>query len=168
VNVALGLVFAKNYSYQQIMLKQQNELIHAEKMASLGILTTGIAHEINNPLNFISGGLHALNTLKAEYEKTEGPLSPEQKKLKKQMEKIMENSMEGVLRASDIITSLSFFANPGKAVKQDHDLEQVLYSVMLSVEKRVPYHISISKDIPPGFIIRCYQSSFSKCSSIYL
>lgn len=162
VNVALGLVFAKNYSYQQIMLKQQNELIQAEKMASLGILTAGIAHEINNPLNFISGGLHALNTLKAEYEKTEGPLSPEQKKLKKQMEKIMENSMEGVLRASDIITSLSFFANPGKAVKQDHDLEQVLYSVMLSVEKRVPYHISISKDIPPGFIIHCYEEQLQQ------
>lgn len=157
VNLALGLVFAKNYSYQQIMLKQQNELIQAEKMASLGILTAGIGHEINNPLNFISGGLHALNTLRTEYRKTEGPLSQEQKNLKKQMEKIMENSMEGVLRASDIITSLSFFANPGKAVKQDHDLEQVLHSVMLSVEKRVPYHISISKDIAPGFIIHCFQ-----------
>ena len=162
VNLALGLVFAKNYHYQQIMLKQQNDLIQAEKMASLGILTTGIAHEINNPLNFISGGLHALSTLKAEYQKLEGPLSPEQENIQKQMEKIMENTMEGVLRASDIITSLSFFANPVKAVKQDHDLEQLLNSVMLSVEKRVPYHISISKDLPPGFIIHCYEEQLQQ------
>ncbi|TFH23441.1 MAG: GHKL domain-containing protein [Bacteroidia bacterium] len=162
VNLALGLVFAKNYSYQQIMLRQQNELIQAEKMASLGILTTGIAHEINNPLNFISGGLHALNTLKTEYQKLEGPLSPEKKKLRKQMDKIMENSMEGVLRASDIISSLKFFANPGKAVKKDHDLEKVLYSVMLSVEKKLPYHISLSKDIPPGFIIHCYEEQLQQ------
>jgi signal transduction histidine kinase len=131
-------------------------------MASLGILTTGIAHEINNPLNFISGGLHALNTLKTEYQKLEEPLSPEKKKLRKQMDKIMENSLEGVLRASDIIASLKFFANPGKAVKQNHDLEQVLYSVMLSVEKRLPYHISLSKDIPAGCIIHCYEDQLQQ------
>jgi len=162
VNLALGLVFAKNYTYQQIVLRQQNEIIQSEKMASLGILTTGIAHEINNPLNFISGGLHALNTLQTEYRKTEGALSPEQKKLNKQMEKIMENSMEGVLRASDIITSLSFFANPGKTVKQDHGLEQLLYSVMLSVEKRLPYHITLSRDIPAGFVIHCYEDQMQQ------
>lgn len=162
VNVALGLVFAKNYSYQQIVLRQQKELIQAEKMASLGILTAGIAHEINNPLNFISGGLHALKTLKTEYQKLEGPLSPEKENIQKQMDKIMENSMEGVLRASDIIASLRFFANPGKAVKQDHDLEQLLYSVILSVEKRMPYHISLSKDIPAGFVIHCYEEQLQQ------
>ena len=70
--------------------------------------------------------------------------------------------MEGVMRASDIITSLSFFANPGKAVKQDHDLERLLYSVMLSVEKRLPYHISLSKDIPAGFVIHCYEEQLQQ------
>ncbi len=35
----------------------QNQLIHSEKMASVGVLTAGIAHEINNPVNFISAGV---------------------------------------------------------------------------------------------------------------
>ena len=162
VNLALGLVFAKNYRYQQIMLQQQNELIQTEKMASLGILTTGIAHEINNPLNFVSGGLHALNTLMGEYQKLDGSQTPRRKELQQQMHKIMENSLEGVMRASDIISSLKFFANPGKAIKQDHDLDQLLYSVILSVEKKLPSHISLSRDIPPGFVIHCYAEQLQQ------
>jgi len=162
VNVALGLVFALNHKYQQIMLQQQNELIQAEKMASLGILTTGIAHEINNPLNFVSGGLHALNTLNSEYQKLDGPKSPRQLKLRQQMDKIMENSLEGVMRASDVITSLKLFANPGKAIKQDHDLDQLLYSVFLSVEKKLPSHINLTRDIPPGFVIHCYAEQLQQ------
>jgi len=162
VNVALGLVFAKNYNYEQIMLRQQDELIQAEKMASLGTLTAGIAHEINNPLNFISGGMHALETMKNEYLKLDGLLSPEKKELQQRMDKIMGNTMEGVLRVSDIITSLEFFANPGKAEKKAHDLEKILYTVMLSVEKRLPYHISISKDIPEGFAIYCVDEQLEQ------
>ena len=44
-------------------LKQsQYQLIQSEKMASLGQLVAGIAHEINNPVNFISAGVESLNT----------------------------------------------------------------------------------------------------------
>lgn len=38
----------------------QSQLVHAEKMSSLGQLTAGIAHEINNPVNFIKGGVQTL------------------------------------------------------------------------------------------------------------
>ena len=90
VNLAIGVVFAKNYEYEQLLVKQQDELIQSEKMASLGTLTTGIAHEINNPLNFISGSLHALNTLMEEYLKLDSEQTPEKKVLLEQIEKIME------------------------------------------------------------------------------
>jgi signal transduction histidine kinase len=78
------------------------------------------------------------------------------------MDKIMENSLEGVMRISDIISSLEFFANPGKAIKLDHDLDQLLYSVILSVEKKLPYHITLSRDIPPGFVIHCYAEQLQQ------
>jgi signal transduction histidine kinase len=162
VNLALGLVFARNYRYEQIMISQQDELIQAEKMASLGTLITGIAHEINNPLNFISGGLHALNTLRNEYLKLEGEVSPEKEALIGQMNKIMDNSLEGVHRASEIITSLRFFANPGQMVKSEHDLESLLYKVMLSIEQSIPYNIKISKEIPPGIKVHCYEEQFQQ------
>ncbi|MCK4880281.1 MAG: GHKL domain-containing protein, partial [Bacteroidales bacterium] len=161
-NLALGLVFAKIYKYEQIMIRQQDELIQTEKMASLGILTTGIAHEINNPMNFISGGLHATSTLKNELFKMEVDPSKERRALYQQMDKIMENSLEGVQRVTDIVTSLNFFSNTGKTIKQDHDLNQLLYSVLLSIERKIPYYISLTKEIPAGTTIHCFEEQLQQ------
>ena len=47
----------------------QSQLIESEKMASLGILTAGIAHELNNPLNYIHGGIRVIYQ---ELEKSNG------------------------------------------------------------------------------------------------
>ena len=44
----------------------QSQLIQSEKLASLGILTAGIAHEINNPINYINSSILALNELAME------------------------------------------------------------------------------------------------------
>ena len=162
VNLALGLVFAENYRYEQVMLRQQDELIQAEKMASLGTLTTGIAHEINNPMNFISGGIHAINTLKNELLKLEKKPSKEKKALYLQMEKIMGNSLEGVQRVTDIVTSLQFFSNPGKMIKKDHDLNQLLYTIFLSLERKIPNNIILTKAIPEGMSIHCYDEQMQQ------
>ena len=162
VNLALGLVFAENHQYEQIMMQQQDELIQAEKMGSLGVLTTGIAHEINNPMNFISGGIHATSTLKNELLKLEGELSQEKSALYIQMDKIMANSLEGVDRVTDIVTSLQFFANPGKTINLDHDLNQLLYSVMLIIEKKIPHNITLTKNIPDGTTIYCYDEQLQQ------
>jgi signal transduction histidine kinase len=165
VNLALGLVFARNYRYEQIVIEQQDELIRTEKMASLGTLTTGIAHEINNPLNFISGGLHALKTLLNQYSAPGRIRSGEKEELAGKMNKIMDNSLEGVLRASEIITSLRFFANPGRMVKSENELETMLYSVMLTIERKIPYHVSFSKEIPAGIKIYCYEEQIQQVIS---
>ncbi|MEJ2596594.1 MAG: HAMP domain-containing sensor histidine kinase [bacterium] len=113
-------------------------------------------------MNFISGGIHAAGTLKNELLKLEGELSPEKKKIYGQLDRIMDNSLEGVQRVTDIVNSLKFFANPGKADRQYHDLEELLYSTMLNLEKTIPENIQLRKNIPPGTIIYCYDEQLQQ------
>ncbi len=165
VNLALGLLFARNFRYEMIMRNQQNDLAQAEKMASLGTLTAGIAHEINNPLNFISGSLHAFNTLKSEWFKLEEGLTPEQEKLVPQINQIMESSFEGVKRATGIISSLRFVASTGQEKKKIHDLDQIFYSVLLDVTSKLSDHITLTKKIQPGVKVLCSEEPLQQVFS---
>lgn len=165
VNVATGLLLAKNLEYEEIMRKQQKELLQAEKMASLGTLTSGIAHEINNPLNFISGSLYALNTLKSEYLKLEKGKSPEKEKLIKQIDQIVESAFEGVKRATDIISSLNFFASPEQSEKKVNELNRLFYPVLNGIEAKIPAAISLTKEIPPGLKVLCYEEPLQQVFS---
>jgi signal transduction histidine kinase len=165
VNLGLGLLFHQNTRYEEIMKTQQQELAQAEKMASLGTLSAGIAHEINNPLNFISGSLHALNTLIGEFLKSQKTITPQQQRLLEQVEQIMNSSFEGVHRASEIISSLKFFASPVREEKRVQDLDKLLYPVLLDIHSRLPENCRILKKIQPGLRVRCYEEPLQQAFS---
>ncbi len=78
--------------------RAQGQLVKSEKKASLGILTAGISHELNNPLNYISGGVQAFkNTIPDKF--LENP----------KVNKIIRIIEEGVFRSQNIISALSTF-----------------------------------------------------------
>ncbi len=108
--------------------KLQMRMIHAEKMASLGQLSAGIAHEINNPLGYVGGNLQLLNeelkgiyNLLDFYEKIE---VPEKKKLelnkikekiefeelKKHTGQIITDCNDGLQRISELVKNLRLFS----------------------------------------------------------
>ena len=139
------------------LVTRQEQLVQARKIAAVGTLTAGIAHEINNPLNFISGSLHALNTLIGEFLKSQKTITPQQQRLLEQVEQIMNSSFEGVHRATEIISSLKFFASPVREEKRIQDLDKLLYPVLLDVQSRLPENTRVTKKIQPGLRIRCYE-----------
>jgi PAS domain S-box-containing protein len=121
---------AQLVSLLEELKKTQLQLFQSEKMASLGQLAAGIAHEINNPVGYISCNLElmqnylvALKTLQTEIEKLKtGPsFAKLQKtvadvhldKVVERMERGMRESLEGTVRIKNIIDSLRTFAYKG-------------------------------------------------------
>ncbi|WP_109830230.1 sensor histidine kinase [Reichenbachiella versicolor] len=78
--------------------KAQHKMIESEKMSALGTLITGLCHELNNPLNFIKGGLEILN-----YSVDKGSVN-------EQTKKSMNIIGEGVDRTLKLVQILSFFS----------------------------------------------------------
>lgn len=116
--------------------KTQTQLVNAEKMSSLGQLTAGIAHEINNPINFVTSSILPLRrdvediiTILNEYEKLEtaGVINDglsRISKLKKDLDldylideinQLLKGIDEGANRTSQIVKGLQKFSQIGRA-----------------------------------------------------
>ena len=149
--------------------KTQTQLIQSERMASLWQLTAGVAHELNNPLNFVySGtealieGLGSLNQLLKKYnELDQGTLNDinlfieEIKQIKqeidyeetvKDLQTLLRTIRVGAKRSTEIVKGLQIFSGLGKRDTSYIDLNNCLDLTLLMLEHRYQDRITIRKD----------------------
>jgi signal transduction histidine kinase len=112
----------------------QGELVQSAKLASLGTLAAGIAHEINNSLNYVNGSLKPLERLGSEI--------PDEAKRKK-FQTLIHVMNDGLKLTLEIIKSLRNYTGLNQAEFQDVQLKQVAQSVLTILKSKIRESIEV-------------------------
>ncbi len=154
----------------QELQQTQAQLIHTEKMASLGQFVAGIAHEINNPANFIQGNISHLKSYTSELldllnlYQAALPNPPQNIQdlaadidlnfLVEDLAKILDSMRFGSERIKNIVNSLRNFSRLGEAKIKKVDLHEGLESSLMILQHRLEPEGS---DRPKIQVIKNYQ-----------
>ena len=161
----------------------QLQLIQTEKMSSLGQMVAGIAHEINNPVNFIHGNLSHTSTFSDElfelldlyqthYPKPPGEIAETLEELdldfmKEDFPKVIESMLMGTERIREIVLSLRTFSHLDESALKAVDLHEGLDSTLNILRTRInrteqPGGISIVKDYGELPFVECYAAQLNQ------
>jgi|GEM_PF-1765224 len=178
-------IIALNKNLEGLVKQRTEELIQSEKMASLGVLTAGIAHEINNPINFISSGthsldndfkdlLHILKKLKT-VPKNEESLKERAENIRKIEEEFAINELiqyipqtiedikEGINRTTEIIKGLLLYSRSDESELQKANIHKSIDGSLVLLKDKLKNTIQIVKkynlDIED---IECYPGQLSQ------
>lgn len=113
----------------------QERLVQAEKMASLGVLTAGVAHEINNPLNYIMGGYTGLKELFSTH-KIEDDTA----------EFLFSGIKSGIDRVTNIVRGLNQFSRSNEANDEDCNIHAIIDNCLVMLYNQIKNRIVINKD----------------------
>lgn len=144
-------------SAHDALKRTQQQLLHSEKMASLGQLVAGVAHELNNPISFVLGNVHALRKycdrlqtyMAALHEKaSEEDLAALRKQLRIEhvmgdLPSLIEGTLEGAQRTADIVYGLKRFSAMDSEVRDRLDLVPVIDRAIQWVQKGRSHPVSV-------------------------
>ncbi len=133
----------------EALKRTQQQLLHSEKMASLGQLVAGVAHELNNPISFVLGNVHALRkycdrlqTYMAALHAhaSEAELAGLRQKLRIEhlladLPSLIEGTLEGAQRTADIVHGLKRFSAMDPEERQPVNLVEVIERAIHWVQK---------------------------------
>lgn len=153
------LVKQKEMEEKQSNIEQV--LINSEKMASLGQMAAGVAHEINNPLSYIVSNIqnlaynleqisHLINTLKAEKAITQQTLVDTLQhyqfdELQTDSSDIIAEMTEGADRVKEIVQGLRQFAHPDQTQIGDIDITELIDNTLRVAWNEIKYNANVEK-----------------------
>ena len=162
------------------LILSESQLIQAEKMASIGVLAAGVAHEINNPLGFVKSNLDVLNEYLTDIKKyyqaankllTTETAQAEQQTLMTQYDiefifedtpSLLTSSIGGIEKITEIVQSLKTFARIEDSVKSKTDINEGLTATLNMVNNELKYNCQVHVELDPLPIIYAYPSKLNQ------
>lgn len=172
----------------RVLTTAQSQLIQAEKMSSLGMLTAGIAHEINNPINYVSVGTRTLQEFIVDLELLvnayvaieEAPTMEERqekeihlslikqelgepKEVIKDVMEMLETIDMGASRIVEIIKGLRGFSRAEEEFKRKANIHELIGSSLILLSEKYKSRVSIVKDFDDSLpLFSCYSGPLSQ------
>ena len=179
---ALRQTFQELSTAHETLKTTQNQLVQSEKLASVGHLAAGVAHEINNPVGFISSNMEILEQYIADYAKVlkmadhlkesveqedlakAKSIVEEINKLKEEINldyiiddtnKLLQHNRNGIDRIQKIVTDLRTFSREDKNVMERVKIEEVIESILTIVQNEIKYKAKLEKNYGDTPLIEC-------------
>ncbi|AHM60536.1 family 3 adenylate cyclase [Flammeovirgaceae bacterium 311] len=166
------------------LVNTQGQLVQAEKMASLGQLTAGVAHEINNPINFVSAGIDSLRAnftdiidvaqqyfaLKPADDAQERIRQLQRRKAEAEVEELIEESEQlfktiknGAVRTTEIVKSLRNFTRLDESNLKKADVHEGIDSTLVILNSQLKdRNIQIIKQYGELAPFNCYPGQLNQ------
>ena len=143
--------------------QKEGQLIHSEKMASLGHLVAGISHELNNPISFIYANTKALENYLSEIEELwttlkrndQGELNSRFKEVMVELGEIIRDNINGSKSVKDLVLNLKNFSRLDQADWKETHLVDGIESSLKILKPEITEAISVVKRYNTDPFIHC-------------
>ncbi|MBU2913618.1 ATP-binding protein [Reichenbachiella agariperforans] len=147
----------------QDLKETHNSLIQAEKMSALGMLTAGIAHELKNPINFISNGVLLIEENAEELFKHVSVQNEEIDEIRSDIKELIKDTKFGTTRIHEIVEGLRVYSRKDDVTFQKADIVQVMNAALLILKPKYKHKAEIVKKFDENIPeIDCFQGEINQ------